>query len=413
MSNKSILYLSYDGMSDQLGQSQVIPYLKGLANKGFLITLISCEKKEPFEQNNEAIKKDLTAHKIKWEPLFYTKNPPILSTMFDLFKIKNKAKSLFGKTRFDIIHCRSYIAGMAGLSLKRKYKSKFIFDMRGFWVDERVDGNLWNIKNPVYKIIYSFFKRKELEMILNADYIIVLTENAKKIINSWKPANKPELPVEIIRCCVDLDFFGPEKIISEAKRELKQKLKINDEKYILSYLGALGTWYMLNEMLDFFKILVAEKPNAHFLFITPEPKNILLAAALKKNISSDRITIVKANRREVPLFLSLSNASIFFIKPTFSKLASSPTKQGEIMSMGIPIISNSLIGDTEYIIDDSKAGVVVKDFNENEYRTAVVKLNSFNEVNSSAAMAGAKKYFSLTGGIALYEKVYETLLKKN
>ena len=38
------LYLSYDGISDPLGQSQVLPYLKGLARLGHKIHLISFEK---------------------------------------------------------------------------------------------------------------------------------------------------------------------------------------------------------------------------------------------------------------------------------------------------------------------------------------------------------------------------------
>ena len=48
-----VLYISYDGMTDSLGQSQVIPYLKGLSKKGYQFTIISCEKKENFEQNKE------------------------------------------------------------------------------------------------------------------------------------------------------------------------------------------------------------------------------------------------------------------------------------------------------------------------------------------------------------------------
>ena len=41
----NILYLSYDGMTDPLGQSQVLPYLAGLSKKGFRFHLISFENK--------------------------------------------------------------------------------------------------------------------------------------------------------------------------------------------------------------------------------------------------------------------------------------------------------------------------------------------------------------------------------
>jgi hypothetical protein len=40
----NVIYISYDGMTDPLGQSQVIPYLIGLTKKGHNISIISCEK---------------------------------------------------------------------------------------------------------------------------------------------------------------------------------------------------------------------------------------------------------------------------------------------------------------------------------------------------------------------------------
>lgn len=194
-------------MTDQLGQSQVIPYLAGLSEKNYSITIISCEKKVAFEKNKEKIQALLDNYKISWEPLLYTKKPPVLSTIYDIKKIKDKARQLFTKTEFDIVHCRSYITGMIGLFLKKKYSCKFIFDMRGFWADERVDGKIWDLDNPVYNIIYKYFKRKEKELLLNADYIISLTHNAKEIINSWK-LNNEELPIEVIPCCVDMNLFS-------------------------------------------------------------------------------------------------------------------------------------------------------------------------------------------------------------
>ena len=35
------LYLSYDGLTDPLGQSQVLPYIMGLGDKGFRFAIIT------------------------------------------------------------------------------------------------------------------------------------------------------------------------------------------------------------------------------------------------------------------------------------------------------------------------------------------------------------------------------------
>ena len=413
MKKINILYISYDGMTDQLGQSQVIPYLAGLSKKNYSITLISCEKKDAFEKGRNNIKELLEQNNILWQPLPYTKSPPVLSTVYDIQKIRKKSEELFQKTHFDIVHCRSYIAGMVGLSLKKKYHCKFIFDMRGFWADERIDGKIWNLDNPVYKIIYSYFKKKEKELLLNADYIISLTHNAKQIINSWKLNNQNELPIEVIPCCTDLNIFSPEKIDLLKKESLRNELKITGENFVLSYLGALGTWYMLDEMLDFFKVLLNEKPGSIFLFITHEEKQEIISKAEEKKIPADKFRFIKAKREEVPTLLSLSDASIFFIKPVFSKRASSPTKQGEIMSMEIPIICNSQIGDTDKIIEESESGIVINQFDDKNYHEAVKKLQSGKNFNLVKSRKTAQKYFSLENGIESYKKVYETVLKNS
>jgi hypothetical protein len=52
-----VLYISYDGMTDPLGQSQVIPYLAGLSAKGYVFTLISCEKEDAYKKNRDKIDK--------------------------------------------------------------------------------------------------------------------------------------------------------------------------------------------------------------------------------------------------------------------------------------------------------------------------------------------------------------------
>ncbi len=81
-------------MTDPLGQSQVLPYLIGLTENGFQITLISCEKEEAYKKNKDLISSICSTNKIDWQPIFYTKNPPILSTLWDIIKLNRVTKAL-------------------------------------------------------------------------------------------------------------------------------------------------------------------------------------------------------------------------------------------------------------------------------------------------------------------------------
>ena len=40
---KTCLYITYDGLLDPLGQSQILPYIKNLNNKGYEFIIISYE----------------------------------------------------------------------------------------------------------------------------------------------------------------------------------------------------------------------------------------------------------------------------------------------------------------------------------------------------------------------------------
>ena len=406
----NILYLSYDGMTDPLGQSQVLPYLTGLSKRGYQFTLISFEKEERFNKNKFIIEKICNNNNINWHPLSYTSKPPILSTIKDLRKLKSEIKKLHNEFHFDIVHCRSYISALAGIWMKTKWGVKFVFDMRGFWADERVDGNIWKLNNPVFKLVYNYFKKKEKAFLSKADYVISLTYNAEKIIHSWKEIEKQPRPIKVIPCCVDLELFNPSLINNEEIQRLRSELTIPEGVKVITYIGSIGTWYMLPEMLAFFKRWLLKNPESIFLFVTNDLPAVINEAASKVGLSLSAIRIQSAARTEVPLYISIGDYSIFFIKPVFSKRASSPTKQGEIMAMGKPVICNSEVGDTDYVVNNFNSGILLSKFDDDAYDKTINELSKDKQFNASVIREGALQFFSLEEGISRYQEVYKSVL---
>lgn len=403
---KKVLYISYDGMTDPLGQSQVIPYLRELTKQGYKFTLLSVEKKERLEKNGTLIRNILRESGITWETLLFTSSPPVLSKLYDQHQLNKKAIQLHKKEKFDFIHCRSYVAAATGLHLNRKFSIPFLFDMRGFWVDERVDSGLWNLSNPLYKYFYQVYKKKEQEYFSSAAHIISLTEKGKEeLITRYKVA---AAKISVIPCCADLELFDYNKISSSDKEQTKEQLGIAPATRVLSYLGSLGGWYMTDEMLEFFAVVIKNIPDSIFLFITHDNKEQIISKAAQKGIDSNAIRVIPASRNEVPGYLSISDWSIFFIKDLYSKKASSPTKQGEIMAMGIPIICND-IGDTGKIITGSNAGIVVNTFSTASYQSAIDQLLQL-QVSTGKINDAAKKHFDLKNGADEYEKSYKKII---
>ncbi len=403
----NVLYLSYDGMTDPLGQSQVLPYIIGLSKKGYRFHLISFEKPDRFAKFKDEIQVLCDKNNITWHPKIYTKKPPLLSTLYDVWRMRQLSFKLNKTYHFSIVHCRSYLSAMVGLAMKKKFKTKFLFDMRGFWADERVDGKIWNLKNPIFKLVYSFFKRKERKFFLEADHVISLTYAGKEEIISWNGLEHLNDKIEVIPCCADLTLFDPNQVDTKKRQSYAEELTISPTDFVLGYVGSIGTWYMLDEMLGYFRYQLSQKPNSIFLFVTGESPSTILSKAIELGIEEKSIRVISVLHKEVATCISLFSASIFFIKPTFSKKASSPTKQGELMAMGIPIICNAGVGDTAKVVNDYQAGYAISNFETSDFESVDLLFPNFNKSN---CQNGAKEFYSLDQGVARYQTVYSKLI---
>lgn len=394
-------------MTDPLGQSQVIPYLQGLVKEGYQFTLLSFEKKERLVKNKKHIENILKNSGIEWVPLLFSSKPPFLSKMYDAWKMRRKVMELQRQHHYSFTHCRSYVAASAGVYLKKKKQIPFLFDMRGFWVDERVDNGQWNLSNPLYKWLYRVYKKREQLYFAAAAHIISLTSNGKDELAGHYSVSRNKITV--IPCCADLAHFDYTSITHEGADMLRKRLNIAPGDKILSYLGSLGGWYLLSEMLDFFLELKKAEPSARFLLITHDNAAGIKTAAAQRGVKETDILVEPASRQDVPSLLALSNWSVFFIKDAYSKKASSPTKQGEIMAMGIPLICND-IGDTGRIVKESKTGIVLKELSASAYSEAIQLLPQLSAIDPAEIRNAAYRYYDLMQGVEKYKKVYKGLL---
>ena len=214
----NVLYISYDGILEPLGQSQVLSYLEGLTNER-VIHLISFEK--PADKKNQCLYSKVSQRiekaNIQWHPLTYHKQPTAIATLWDIFRAIILGLWLVLRFKLRIIHARSYVSSVAALVIKKLLGTYYIFDMRGFWVDERVDGEIWSRDSYLYRIA----KRLEKSFLLNSDVVVSLTHKAVVEMKRFPYLEKKTLKFEVITTCTDLELFKPKDNLNDSEKQDK------------------------------------------------------------------------------------------------------------------------------------------------------------------------------------------------
>ena len=140
-----VLYITYWGASEPLGQSLILPAVKKIAVTGVQMVLITFEKPADLadREGMAKIRMSLAESGITWIPLQYHKRPKVPATAFDLAQGIVRSLTVTLGFSFDIVHARTYVAGLMGLAIARLLGIKFIYHNEGFYPDEQVDGGVW------------------------------------------------------------------------------------------------------------------------------------------------------------------------------------------------------------------------------------------------------------------------------
>lgn len=388
---------------EPLAQAQILPYITGLAKSGLKFILVTFDKPAyPARiKLSKILKERLKKKGIEWVSLKYHNIPNIPAKVYDILNGFRICSKLIKKYNIRIVHARSYVAGAIALLLKRKFQVSTVFDIRGVLFDERADAGAWDRRSIKYKLC----KRLEKKLFNSADEIVVLSEKGRKIIENHFLHNE-RINVTYIPTCVDLDLFKKTSIQAKFSR---RKGGLNG-RTILVYSGSVGTWYLFDEMVDFFKEFKRQHNKAHFLILTQTNKDELRGKLLKKIDPAD-FSIVSAPHHNIKDFLSSAYAGISFIKPCYSKQFSCPTKNAEYLACGLPIIINKGIGDTDRTIAANNVGVIINKFNGREYLKNIKKLTKLKNDKTLGARCRniAMKEYGLKKGIGKYLDIYARL----
>lgn len=343
----SVLYVTYDGLLEPLGASQVLPYVRALSARGFALELLSFEKPVDLADGRrlDALEGALRAQGIPWSRLTYHKSPSLPATAWDVLQGRRRvaawARALRREGRRGIVHARGYLPGLMGLGARRRGGVRLLFDMRGFWVDERIEGGYWAPDSLPVRL----GRRVERALLREADHLILLARRAADRLADLA-GGAPPPPWTVIPTCVDLERFRP----PTRRADARAALDLGDGP-VLVHLGTLTGWYDGPATLEVARAFLA-RTGGRFVVLTrdvAEARALVAEAGIEARVAS-------AQPAEVPSWLQASDAGLALVRTSPSKDASFPTKIGEYLATGMAVLGTP-VGDIGELADDRVLGL--------------------------------------------------------
>lgn len=396
------LYICYFNTEEPLVHTQVLPYLRAVARAGFRMHLLTYEKRSALRkgerERRREIRRTLAADGIKWHTLKYHKRPSLLATAYDVLLGLLYSTLLLARHRVNIIHARAHVPGAIGLALKRVFRRKLIFDLRGLMAEEYVDNGVWAENSLAFRLV----KSVERALLGDADRVVVLTEKLKATLTRDHNPQVEAEKVFVIPCCADLMRYKANRV----EREDRAVGPIT-----LVYVGSVTGRYMLGEMIDFFRVIQSKRSRSRFLVLTRANKSKVEHAFDSRGIEKSCYSIVSVEPEQVPALISTADIALSFVKPSIALLGMSPTKVGEYLAAGLPVVSTPG-GDHEAILQGENVGVIVNEFDNTAYENAADQILTLigRDDTTERCREVARRHYSLDeiGGPG-YVAVYRSL----
>lgn len=395
-----ILYIVYWGAMEPLGQSLVLPAVKRLSALGAQLALVTFEKPADAEKLDEmeSIRRSLEDHNIDWTPLVYHKRPKIPATAFDI--IQGWVQGIKAQLSFkpDIIHARTFIGGLIGLTLAPVIGAKFIYHNEGFYPDEQVDAGVWQKDSAPHRIALSL----ERSMYTKAEAIIAMSHRGRNVIAEMSDVKGKDTPVIVVPSCVDLELFRDR---FSDKPESQNGIR-------LIYAGSVGGRYILDKIGRFVAVAQGEEPGTYLSILTRTERSEVESMLAGSGLAENTWSLGSVPYIEMPEQLSLSHAGLFFLSQGLSEHGCSPTKVGEYWAMGLPVITTPNVSDIDEIILRDRVGVIIRDHCDDEYRRAFRELmDLLKDPNlSGRCRRAAESHYALESAcvrqMSLYEDVF-------
>ena len=313
------LYLSYDGLLDPLGQSQIVPYISAIAAAGHSLTIVSYEKPERTKDQIKVMEIKLQKIGVSWVQLEFKPGKfwAIKRVVGGILLIRK----LCSQIQPDLIHLRGLVPAIIFQLSRSRVPS--LYDFRGFALGEWVDIG----KITQSSLIYYLLNRLDRNAVKSASGLVVLEKSAKQLL--IETYDVPKVPLKVIRTCTDVNRYTKrEKMYSKDNRTLR-----------FVFLGGAKFPYRPDLALMLIEKLLEYGLDCNIDFINKGDHGIIENAIELARVPKEKIRILSCEHSKIPDILATYDCGLVMVETSNWRRVCSPTKTSEYLASGLPVIS--------------------------------------------------------------------------
>ncbi len=344
-SERTVLYVSVDGILDVLGQSQILTYLQGLTRYGWRFLLVTLEKVQSWS-GCLALRQRLRAQGIMWFPLLYRGVPRWVNVPVEMGVLRDVLVALIRQFRPALIHVRGTHPGLSVLRALRQVGGPpplLLYDMRQFWADQRRESQVWDVRRRPHHFYY-YWRAKQVEkaLLARARAVVVLTMRARRLLEFWYQTGWLERLGEV----VVIPCGAPAESIPaglDAWERARRQLGLAMDRRYVGVMGSGSPWYDWDATGEFLRLLTRMYSDVDVcLWLWGIRQEDVERWVRAWGLALERVMIGRFRWREVLSFVPALDAGVLFQGGRISALGTSPVKVSEWLLAGVPVIANAL-----------------------------------------------------------------------
>jgi hypothetical protein len=394
---ESVLYITYDSMLEPLGHSQVFRYIESLA-VDFRFFLISFEREARGCPMKRALLSERFAQLgVTWVPMRYHKRPRVVATLYDVCRCVCVALFYIVRNKIRVVHARSFVSVFMAFIIKIFVRLQIIYDMRGFWVEERLAAGFLRENT----LMLSVLRQLDKYFLTRSSHIVVLTQSALNVLKKDFKLLRNDTTFSVIPTCVSLEQFT-----------LEGKSRPDNGCLVVGYVGSVSVTNMFYAFILLLIQLKSMRINFRVLIINKGEHRYIRAELAGIGLEDDIYELLDVDHCDVHKSLGRIDFAVFFKKNGLSSIGCSPTRFSEFMASGVPCFFNTGIGDLDYFTSKCEVGVSVSSFTEEALRVGIRDMLELLDDNclSNRCRRVAERYFPVARGVQCYALIYSNLL---